>query len=550
MDDLKDLTFDDLKELDFSSIDTPSKPQIENQNVLGQTFNVPGAAIRSFIQGKGYVEGALNPSKVKKFQDIFIEKAQFTTSPVMNAVLGMPASAAGLALDIATNPADVATILIPMSAPAKAVGKAISSTKVGQKVGAVGNKIFNSDITPIKWVRDFWGNTKKAENVAREAKSAVIKESASKISSVKQEGLRKGKISSAINKKYVDAVNREEDGLKLALENAEKKYTGKISSDSLKKSSEIRKDLPKLYKQKSQEYGEGLNKLLTGKPIQVSKAEVVPTLEEALMNHGILNIDESGRVVIQRSGATRAESTILNEYIKLRNSPDEAMVNVGELLQSQSLIKPDYNKVWSSSEHLQSEVSEGISSIVAQKSPEVAAYRKAYAPFLEWKKAANKEFRPFAGKFENKKGAQILSKYADINKRLTQDESSLITELEGYIGKDYTNNLKSLRKVGREISSRKETIGSISKARGEEITRIANQRKAMIDNEIQSHIDEIMSARDLSIEDIDIETRKVLENIRNRRILVGATAAATAGPSLIRYIKNRLSYQVFGITEK
>ena len=36
----------------------------EHQKVLGQIFNVPGAAIRSDIQGTGFARGAINPSKV------------------------------------------------------------------------------------------------------------------------------------------------------------------------------------------------------------------------------------------------------------------------------------------------------------------------------------------------------------------------------------------------------------------------------------------------------------------------------------------------------
>lgn len=545
-DELAPLEFDSLPPLDFN--DNQSKPTIEKQNIIGQIFNVPGAAIRSTIQGKGYIQGALNPSEVDSFQDIFIKKAQFTTDPYMNAILGMPASAAGFALDTITNPADMATFLIPGSAPFKSTVKAIEGTKTGQFISKSVNKILTTDITPIKWIRDFWGNTKKVERVAREAKSLVLKNSKNEILSIKKAGLYKKRISSLLDKKYTEALTREEDNLKLALDMAQQKHVGKVSSEALNVSSSIRKDLPKLYKMKSEEYGNGLNNLLKNNPVNASKVEVIPSLEESLMNHGILGINESGQVFVQRSAVTKAESLILNEYVRLRGLPDDATINLGELIQSQILVKPKYNKVWGSSEHLQSEVSESLSSIIAEKSPEVAAYRKAYAPFLEWKKESNRVFRPFDGRYQNRKGKEILSKYADINKSLNKDESRLINELQGYIGKDYTKDLKSLRRTGKYISSRKSGIEGASKARGEEILRISQQRKSMIDNEIQSHIDEVLAIKDLSIDDINIETRKILDRIRARRILVGSAAAATAGASLYKYIKNRIAYQTFGLT--
>lgn len=539
---------DELAPLDFNN--EKSKPMIEDQNIFGQTFNVPGAAIRSALQGKGYVQGALNPSKVKKFQDIFIEKAQSTTSPAMNAVLGMPASAAGFTLDAITSPDTLLTALVPAGAASKSLIKSVGSTKAGSKVIDIGKKIFTSDITPIQWVKDFWGNKKKVESLAKEAKKVIQAETMAKKSIVEESAAAKKKISSTLDMKYNQAADREEIALENALNKANEKYQGKVSQESLKVSSEIRKDLPEIYKQKSQEYGSGLNELLSKTKVEATKSEVIPVVEESLMNHGILNIDDAGRVVVQRTGATKAESQVLNEYIRLKNLPDDATINVGELIQSQSLIKPKYGKVWNSSDHLQSEVSEGLSSIIAQKSPEVAAYRKAYAPFLEWKKAVNKEFRPFAGKFENKKGSQILSKYADVNKRLTKDESNLIAELQNYAGKDYTDNLKSLRKTGREIGSRKESIGTISKARGQEINNIANQRKEMIDREIQSRLDEIDADKVLSLQDIDNETKRVLERIKNRRIFVGTAAAITSGAALFKYTRNRIAYQVFGITNE
>ena len=80
---------------------------VEKQNVFGKTFNVPAAGIRSFLQGKGYVAGITNPSKVRSFQDLAIESVQKSPDPVINALVGMPASTLGLIADTVTNPAEV-----------------------------------------------------------------------------------------------------------------------------------------------------------------------------------------------------------------------------------------------------------------------------------------------------------------------------------------------------------------------------------------------------------------------------------------------------------
>lgn len=480
----------------------------------------------------------------------FVNMARGIVEPIDRAVVAYPQQVTKALITGKKEPVETlfaGKVDWPESMGQVAGDVAASSFYVPGLASGVGTAI-KTHITPIKWVKNIWGSKKAVLAQADKIKKVIMEEASDKIASLKNEAVKKKVIVSRLNKKYADVVSREEDALKIALNKAEEKYSGKVSSESFKTSSAIRKDLPNLYKQESQKYGEGLNALLSKTNIQASKSEVLPTLEESLMNHGILNIDDAGKVVIQRTGATKAESQILKEYIRLRNLPDDATINIGELVQSQSLVRPKYGKVWNSSDHLQSEVTEGLSSIISQKSPEVAAYRKAYAPFLEWKKAANKEFRPFNGKYSNKGGANILSKYADVNKRLTSDESKLISELEDYAGKEYTANLKSLRGHGREILSRKQGIQSISKARGEEIRQIAEQRKAIIENEIQSKIDDIRFTENMSINDLNSKTQAIINDIKTRRYVIGGVAALSSGGAIFKFIKHRLAYNLFGIT--
>jgi hypothetical protein len=132
----------------------PTKPSVQPQNILGQLFNVPGAAMRGGIQsmvqgngfGQGYQQGAMQPDQVPKFQNMAIDAVQKSADPSINAIVGMPASAVGMAADVATNPADLLGLLIgktPIGA-GKTLGGAIAESPVGQAV----SKVANADIKP------------------------------------------------------------------------------------------------------------------------------------------------------------------------------------------------------------------------------------------------------------------------------------------------------------------------------------------------------------------------------------------------------------------
>lgn len=78
------------------------------QNILGATFNVPGAAIRSAIQGKGYAQGAMRPDDVPTFSQL--QSQQPKGKQILQNLLtgGVPA---GAVADFVTNPADILSVL-------------------------------------------------------------------------------------------------------------------------------------------------------------------------------------------------------------------------------------------------------------------------------------------------------------------------------------------------------------------------------------------------------------------------------------------------------
>lgn len=533
-DELKDLVFDDLPELDFGGRNIKDVPEKEfanpsNQNWIGQglkkTATDIGGSLVDFARG---VVDPVDRAVVAYPQQFVKALATGNREPVNTLFAGKvdyPESAMQVTGDVAAS-----SLLIPGFA------------------GAVVKPVIKGVATPIKWVKDAFTGTKKAKQIAKTATETVQKIAAKEISLVESEGIKKSRILSKFDVKKKQALDQESISISKALDSAEKIYKGKIADTSFTKSSDVRKALPQLFKDKSSEYGQGLTKILNNRPISATKSEVMPSIEESLMNHGILGIDDAGKVFVRRTGATKAESNILNEYFRLRNLPDDAVVNASELIQSNALIKPKYGKVWGPSEHLQSEVSEAISGLIAQKSPEVAAYRKSYAPFLDWKKAVIKEFQPFAGKFANKKGSQILSKYADVSKTLSSDEVKLMAELEKQTKRSFTDELKGLRGMGRDIKLRKESSKIDFKIKGKQLDDTIAMKKAEINNLISATIDSIKESRDMSIKEIENETRAIIDALHRRKIIIGGATAATAGPAFFKYIKNRLSYNVFGIT--
>lgn len=102
-------------------------PEMEKQNLMGQIFNVPGAAIRSAIQGKGFVQGAVNPSSVPTFQDTALN-SYYGKLPIFpgKTALGMGVSALGMAGDVLTNPADMA---LALAGKAPGVNKAVGAVR-------------------------------------------------------------------------------------------------------------------------------------------------------------------------------------------------------------------------------------------------------------------------------------------------------------------------------------------------------------------------------------------------------------------------------------
>lgn len=87
--------------------DITDNPRIQPQNILGQASNVPAAALRSLLQGKGYMEGALQPDQVRAPSEILSEQS-LPIKLLANVITG---GSPGMKMDFATDPMGILTSL-------------------------------------------------------------------------------------------------------------------------------------------------------------------------------------------------------------------------------------------------------------------------------------------------------------------------------------------------------------------------------------------------------------------------------------------------------
>ena len=154
----------------FGSVPESAYAQGE-RNVAGNLLERPGAATRGFIQGmmpggpspvEGYVQGAVNPGAIPRFQDLASqavgrqfspERFQgpgmfnqlnrgFLNSPVgqqYQAGVGTAASVGGMVADTLTNPAEMLLSLVGATKPIQAGVASLAKSPLGKGVSRVAN---------------------------------------------------------------------------------------------------------------------------------------------------------------------------------------------------------------------------------------------------------------------------------------------------------------------------------------------------------------------------------------------------------------------------
>lgn len=115
---------EDLTNYLFPQALTEAKFERGKRNIYGDIFERPASAIRSALIGKGYTQGALVPEEVPTFQDIALQKYYQNGKPsALKTARGFGVSALGMGADIATNPAQMLSILLGLTPQGKIAGQ-------------------------------------------------------------------------------------------------------------------------------------------------------------------------------------------------------------------------------------------------------------------------------------------------------------------------------------------------------------------------------------------------------------------------------------------
>lgn len=183
------ISFEKQRQSDDNTKSKNNKPTVENQNIIGRTFNVPGATSRAAIQSNPALaatgplagllaisgisgkqsqqaasQGALNPSSVPTFQNQALDSyyKKVGSGPLQTAG-GFLVSAGGLAADMATDPTSVLMNLLPGLLPGKV-----------QTMSSAIDKPFLKAINPgTKGIRKY-SDIETLKNNARSAVQSIV----------------------------------------------------------------------------------------------------------------------------------------------------------------------------------------------------------------------------------------------------------------------------------------------------------------------------------------------------------------------------------------
>src|SRR3990167_1762011 len=113
------------------------------RNVMGNIFERPGAAVRSFLSGQGYAAGAINPGDVPTFQESLLDRYYRSFGEKiptrLERFIGNVPSTLGLAADISTNPADVLTLAAPKVPGVRQAFNALMRSRLGRTASSAAN---------------------------------------------------------------------------------------------------------------------------------------------------------------------------------------------------------------------------------------------------------------------------------------------------------------------------------------------------------------------------------------------------------------------------
>ena len=385
------------------------------------------------------------------------------------------------------------------------------------------------------FVKGLINGPEQAYQASQIAKTTIAQKAAEDIANTQ----RIGGIKLDLAQENANTIKQGYEGLTDAL----KKQVSQYSDAEAK---QLQSDLPKIFAKKSQEYGSKLKDIIESLPAtrnSVPAENIVQGMEDSLVNHGVMRYTPEGQLIQARTNLSSTEQKILDLYSstkeQLTNNPG-SKIDIQDLMKNQKFLSPKFGKAWTPDDRLSASVAENISNHITDTVPEIKRLRQDYAPFLEWKKQIIKDTNPFGGQFDTQKASSLLSKVgtpARVNQSgaLRPDEARLVSQLENVIGRQVGNGrIAALNKGIMQTGDN--AINANQAAR-----KAVDNLKANIANDIEN----IKQNQNLSMQQIDEATSKLVNKYKNQRILVGAglggVSLATGG-KLLEYFVRREAY--------
>ena len=390
----------------------------------------------------------------------------------------------------------------------------------GQAVKGVGNAAKKG----AGWFAEPWQNTSKISKFKTSGMQDIENVASSELGKVAKTGSMRKQV---VNKLY---GSEPESSLM-----SEKSYLQKgIEKASDKEALKLQEDLPKLYGRKSDEFGEGLNKLVGDEPVPVEVSKIQPQLEKSLLEHGILKFDESGAISPARAPIGPKETKIFNMYRNfkqgLMENPD-ITVDASDLIKSQSAMKVPWGKKFSGEDMLMSRVRSNVSSVLEDKIKGLKEYRSSHAPFLKGKYQSIKELNPFSNEYSTGKATGFLERYAKNEPgKFDPDEKRLVAFLEKELGSEINPTAKVFGNRLQQSASKQQ---SIKTKLSEELGRV--------DRTIEDAKSAISSRKSTSIKDLeDIVDEMIRKNNLEKwkRKGAGIGAGAILSNTILRKVSN------------
>lgn len=443
----------------------------DEPGIIDKMFSIPSAAVRSAIQGKGYAKGALDYKDVPKFQDIILdkyydavgstsgEKPELGPLAAPKTYAGMIPSAVGLAGDVITNPADLLSMLTPLTPvrQGKNLSQAIASTKYGQAIGRVMNADIGEAIKgtlskPFRRHRELMQAPGKIENAISEVKRQA------QLASREAKQLLNSKIESEVNN-----IVQKADQSALRLRPMFKQYM----------------------KDKSHDFGRGMNQILArhGRPIPRDRA--IQALEATAEQNNLYakqNLSTEEKQVLNYLESLKSkkipqdlpETDPLGVQYSLRQSVPDTVDPRSVISEVQRMLAVS-NRNHSQKQAILSDLRENMSSVIEEFVPGMKQFRSNYAPYIRFKNKARDIIDPYAksGEFDTGKMINLYKKAAQ--GELDPDDARFLEALGSRLGQRFTSPAKlSAIKIATLKESTKSTLSDIESgkvARIKELTQ-------------------------------------------------------------------------------